>query len=333
MRLSTGYHADSLTLQRLHEISMTTFVYGADLQNCFINTNVQIGSGTVIWPGVTIAEGVTIGKNCEIGKGATILGQIRIGDNVKIKHGVEITGKGYIGHDSEIRHDIENPQIGGHCKIEGNVIESIIADYCEIGEGAEIKRSTVGSATKAKHKCGIRDADVGCCVNISVGVEILNSDGAGKKRTTVGNYVFLGGRIEIIGGKTIGDEAIISARSLVDEDVPAGTYFINMTPGLRPATKKDNASWYLERNYLKLQRSIGAKYRNLFHTKAFIKCGYNTKTLKEWLKTPIPHMGGRTPIQCIKEDGEDTFPCLLDECGYPDKPCDYNSRKTQTNPD
>jgi len=314
MRLNTSYHADSQTLQRLHEISMIRFVYGADLQNCFIDTSAQIGSGTVIWPGVTIAEGVTIGKNCEIGKGAIIIGKIRIGDNVKIGHGVKITGEGYVGYNSEIGHDIENPKIGGNCKIEGEVIESIIADYCEIGKDAKIKRSTVGSATKAKHKCGIRDADVGCCVNISVDVEILNSDGESKKRTTIGNYVFLGGRIEIIGGITIGDEARISARSLVNEDVSAGTYFVNMTPGARLTTKKDNAAWYLEGNYLKLQCSIGTKYRNLFHTKAFVKCGHNTKTLKEWLKTPIVHMGGRTPIQCIKEEGENTFPCLLDEC-------------------
>lgn len=302
------------------------FVYGANEQNCYIDNKVKIGKGTEIWPGVILDDDIEIGKSCIIGKSAIIIGKIQIGDRVQIDENVKITGNGYISDNSRVGHKIHNPQIGKNCVVLGQVFESTIADGCFIGEDMEITRSTIGANTNAKHHGGIRDAEVGHEVNFSGGANIWNYDGSFKKKTKIGNRVFIGGGARIMGGVEIGDESFIAENSLVNRNIPAKSFFVNKTPGAKIETINDNCSWYLDGNYLNLKYPVDLKLRESFYVKAYRLCGQSSDAMKEWLKTPNQHMGGRTPIECIKKEGEKSFACLLHECGYPEKACSYNKK-------
>ena len=248
---------------------------------------------------------VVIGKNTIIDRGVIIRGKITIGDNVTIEPYIKITGEGYVGNGSLIAHSIHNPQIGKNCTVLGLVTNSTIHDNVYIGEFAEVNRSTLCSGVNAKHTCGIRDAYVGASTNFSGGAQIWNYDGGQKGKTNIGSNVFIGGNVRILGYKNIiiGDESYIAEGSLVDRNVPGGALFVHKTPGLREPTIKDNASWYLFGNYLFLDKAVGPKYRSEFINEIVKKHGGNIEEIKKWLKTPMQKMGGKTPIECVREEG------------------------------
>ena len=247
---------------------------------------------------------VIIGKNVVVGNGVKISGKIVVGNNCKIRHHIEITGDGYIGEGSEIGHDIHNPRIGRNCIIEGRVIDSIISEGCEIGEFAEIKRSFLAYGVTAKHSCGVRDAEVGYLTNISEYAQIANYDGARKHKTKIGSKCMIGVQARIMGGVEIGDECFIADGARVDDDIPPRTYFnpgrALKNPQFR--ARQDNCAWYLFENYLKLNRTIGPEDRAHF-SKQLEKKFDQVEDIKAWLETPLEHMAGRTPIECLKSDG------------------------------
>lgn len=256
---------------------------------------------------------VTVGKNTVIGNGVKISGTIAIGDNCKIRHHIEITGNGYIYNGSEIGHDIHNPRIGKNCIIKGEVVDSVIEDGCEIGENAQVTRCHFGVGVKMKHFSGARDAEIGDYTNFSEGSTIANFDGIEKRKTVIGAYVMVGVHARIMGGVIIGDECFVAAGAHVDKNLPQSTYF---NPG-KAATNKnfhamqDNRSWYLYGNYLALDKAVGEKYRRAFVNEIIKKFGANADEIKKWLKAPIQKIGGRTPIQYIKEEGCDALEALL----------------------
>ena len=293
------------------------FVYDANEHNCYIDSEVQIGKGTKIWPGITLDGNVKIGKNCEIGKNATIRGSIRLEDGVFIDHDVQILGEGYIGEQSIIKHDLTNPRIGKYCTVMGQVHDSIIVGRCCIGEKAEINRTFLGYGVNAKHDCGVRDVDIGPYTNIAEGVRIWNNDGANKRKTKVGGMCFLGGNVRILGGVEIGDECYISESSLVDRNLPSRAFFVNSTPGARQATAKENCSWYLGGNYLYLKNQILPIARANFLKKIWQKLAWSphNNEFKKWLASPLSsHNLSLSPTELLKQKGASIIPCLLDEC-------------------
>ena len=248
---------------------------------------------------------VTIGDYTIIDSGVIIRGKIAIGENVKIEPYIKITGEGYVGDGSHIAHNIHNPQIGKNCIMKGEVTDSVLGDGCEIGENAQVTRCNFGVGVKMKHFSGARDADVGDYTNFSEGSTISNYDGVEKKKTKIGGYVMIGVHARIMGGVEIGNEVFVADGARVDKNLPPRTYF-NPEKALKYpqlGAFHDNCSWYLYGNYLVLDKSVGPKYRSEFINEMIKKFGGNVEEIKKWLITPIQKVGGRTPIQCIKEEG------------------------------
>src|SRR3989338_4780010 len=274
------------------------FLYGADEHNCYIDSEVEIGRGTKIWPGVTLDGKIIIGENCEIGKCATIIGDGYIGSGTKIGQGVVL----------------KNPKIGKNCVIDGLVIESEIGDNCEIGKFAEIKGSKLSWGINAKHTCGIRNADVGCLTNIASETDIKNFDGVEKYGTVIGSKCFLAGTIN--GGIQIGDEARIHPEMFVKENLPSMSFYAYGIKYYR--------SWYLEGYYLNLKNPIPCENRSEFIEKTKAKLGYQfshgmkpiDKNLKIWLNAPIEHLGNRSPLRALEMLGCTAISCILGECGH-----------------
>jgi bifunctional UDP-N-acetylglucosamine pyrophosphorylase/glucosamine-1-phosphate N-acetyltransferase len=171
-----------------------------------IDIDITIGAGTTIGSGVRIEQGTHIGSNCVI-EPLVILDNATIEDNCTVySHSI-------------IRNAVvkKNAHIGPFAHIhEGTIIEtgSIIGNF------VEIKRSTFGAESKAKHHAYISDTTVGKKVNIGAGTITCNYDGTSKHHTTIEDEAFIGSNNTIIAPITIGKKAYTAGGSIINQNVP-----------------------------------------------------------------------------------------------------------------
>ena len=256
------------------------------VRTCFIGEQCSIGENTTIYPGVTIKGNVVIGKNCVIEKGVTI------------------EGLGFIGDNSVIGSNLKNPRIGQQCVIRGQVFDSTVENGCMIGYFADINRSNLGTEVNAKHRCGIRDAEVGSFTNISEGVSIFNYDGAVKRKTKIGQKCFLGGNVTIIGGVEIGDESYIAEGARIAKNIPSRSYF---NPNRALARSEfpalvENGGWYLAGYYLHFDFPVPPEDRE--HFEEWLK---KQGRGAPWLTTPSLPLAGKTPLEYVAKYGIKTI--------------------------
>lgn len=171
----------------------------------YIGSDVKIGAGTEILPGVIIEGNTTIGKNCKIGAN-THLVDMQIGNNVEIRY--TIAEKSSIGDTSVIG---PFAQIRPGTKLGKNT---------KIGNFVEIKNTVMGDNSKASHLSYIGDAVIGCGVNIGCGTITVNYDGAKKHTTNIEDGVFVGCNANLIAPVTIGEGSTIAAGSTISKNVP-----------------------------------------------------------------------------------------------------------------
>jgi len=202
-------------------------------QTTHVDLGVSIGAGTFIGCGVHVSQGSVIGKNCMIRGFASIEGST-IGDNTTIESH-SIIKDSIIGN---------HAHIGPFAHVHG---KSIIQDHAAIGNFVEIKNSTIGSQTKAKHLAYLGDATIGKQVNIGAGTITCNYSGIQKNHTVIEDNVFIGSNNTLVAPITIKKEAFTAAGSTITQDVPEQALAIarerqinkeNYAPKLRK--KKDN---------------------------------------------------------------------------------------------
>ncbi|HOV69133.1 MAG TPA: hypothetical protein PLZ84_02285 [Clostridia bacterium] len=171
----------------------------------YIDRDVVVGKGTVIYPGNCLESGTVIGQTCILYPGNRISGSV-IGNGVTIQNSVIITAR--IG---------DNTTVGPYAYLRPG---SRIGERVRIGDFVEIKNSVIGDRSKCSHLSYVGDADVGSDVNIGCGVVFVNYDGKKKQKTTVANNAFIGSNSNLVAPVVIGERAYIAAGSTVTEDVP-----------------------------------------------------------------------------------------------------------------
>jgi bifunctional UDP-N-acetylglucosamine pyrophosphorylase/glucosamine-1-phosphate N-acetyltransferase len=92
---------------------------------------------------------------------------------------------------------------------------AVLEDGAEIGNYVEVKRSTVGAGSKAKHLAYIGDATLGRKVNIGAGTITANYDGANKHRTTIHDNASTGSNSVLVAPVTLGARAKTGAGAVV----------------------------------------------------------------------------------------------------------------------
>ncbi len=157
-----------------------------DPDTAYIDGRVRIGVGTVVEPNMIIRGETAIGKNCRIGPNGYI-------NNAKVDDDVVV-----------------GTSILNDCSIEKG---------SEIGGGAEIKRSTIGSNVRIKHFCYVGDSKIGNEVNIGAGTATCNYDGANKHPTRIGDGAFIGAGTLLIAPIEVGNNARTAAGAVVTHDV------------------------------------------------------------------------------------------------------------------
>lgn len=185
---------------------ITNGVQFADMYSSHIDADVVIGAGTFIGRNVHISKGSIIGKNCTIHDSSFI-------KNSTLEDHVEIFPFTII-HDS---------WVGKHCAVGpfAHVSSSShIAGHTTIGNFVEVKRSTIGTHTKAKHLTYLGDANIGNHVNIGAGTITCNYDGIKKQKTIIEDNVFIGSNNSLVAPITIGKNAFTAAGSTITNSVP-----------------------------------------------------------------------------------------------------------------
>ncbi|MFT6765411.1 MAG: bifunctional UDP-N-acetylglucosamine pyrophosphorylase/glucosamine-1-phosphate N-acetyltransferase [Alteromonas naphthalenivorans] len=180
--------------------------------NVQIDRRVNIGAGSSIESAAQLLGSTTIGKNCSIGA-FSIIKNSSIADNTII-HSHTVVSDTTIG--SEV-------QVGPFAHVWE---DSVIQDNTTIGNFVEVKRSTIGSGTKAKHLTYLGDAVIGNRVNIGAGTITCNYDGTEKHKTRIEDDVFVGSNNTLVAPVTIKKKAFTAAGSTITTEVPEGALAI-----------------------------------------------------------------------------------------------------------
>lgn len=183
-----------------------------DFNLTYIEKDVEIGDGSVIYPFNYIAKGTKIGKNCTI---------------YPYSHLVDTE----IGNGTEVRSTYsESARIGNNCTIGPFATlrkGTQVGDGCRVGNYVEIKNSELEGGVKVAHLSYVGDARVGAKTNVGCGTVFANYNGKIKQRTEVGSGVFIGCNTNLIAPLKVGDGSFIAGGSTVTKDVGENKFVIS----------------------------------------------------------------------------------------------------------
>lgn len=181
-----------------------------DPYTIYVDDNVKIGKGSVIYPMNVITSSV-------------------IGDNVRVQS----------------YSQIENSEIGDNCEIRASCVSfakvknnstigpfaylrkgANVGNNCRVGDFVEIKNAMLLDGVKVAHLSYVGDAEVGAGTNVGCGTVFANYNGKIKQRTRVGSGVFIGANTNLVAPIIVGDNAYIGAGSTITDDVPSGALSI-----------------------------------------------------------------------------------------------------------
>ncbi|MCD6322878.1 MAG: hypothetical protein J7L77_07605 [Clostridiales bacterium] len=186
-------------------------VHFVNIEGAYIDVNVRIGIGTIIYPNTYIKGNCRIGSDCVLGPDS-IIENCSIGDRCNV-----------------VKSVVKGSEMGSDCKI-GPFShirpDNVIGNRVKIGAYAEVKNSEIKDKTVIPHLAYIGDSDFGRNCNISCGVITANYDGKVKSRTVVGDNAFIGCNSTLISPIVIGKDTYIAEGSTITDDVEEGSLSI-----------------------------------------------------------------------------------------------------------
>jgi UDP-N-acetylglucosamine diphosphorylase/glucosamine-1-phosphate N-acetyltransferase len=207
----SAYRAQELLRERINMQHLKNGVMLISPQTTHIAPDVTIGSGTVILPGCLLYSGTEIGSNCVIGPNC-VLQQAFVGDGTTVNQ-TQMT-ESRVG---------KNSTVGPFCWIRPGCD---IGSNVRIGDFVELKKAVIGNGTKVSHLTYIGDAEFGQRINVGCGTVVVNYDGKGKYKTTVGDDSFIGCNVNLVSPVNIGKDNFIAACRTITDDVEPGDYAI-----------------------------------------------------------------------------------------------------------
>lgn len=208
--------AQELMTEHIIKQHMQNGVTLKDSFTVYIDSNVKIGSDTIVEPNVYIYGNTTIGKDCIIESGVRI-------NNSKIGNNCHILANSNI-ESSILKNKVK---VGPFARIRPN---TTLMEASSIGNFVEVKNSTIGPGSKANHLSYIGDSIVGKNVNIGAGVITCNYDGVNKHTTHIKDGAFIGSDSQLVAPVTIGKNAYVGSGSTITKDVPSGKLALTRAP-------------------------------------------------------------------------------------------------------
>jgi len=184
-----------------------------DPATTYVESEVSIGTDTILHPGVSLEGRTTVGEGCEIHSGARLV-NARLGDRVTVLNHSIIT-------DSEVRSDAS---VGPFAHLRN---EAVVGRGAKVGNFVEMKKTALGSESKAMHLAYLGDAVIGEKVNIGAGTITCNYDGVTKQTTRIDDGAFIGSDTQLIAPVTVGKGAYVGTGTTVRENVPPGSLAVS----------------------------------------------------------------------------------------------------------
>ena len=151
----------------------------------------------------TIGNGTLVCRNCSLQGGG--------GKNIKIGNNTTIGKNCILGSWTQYNSRTYIPQI-------------IIGNNCHIGEYSHISATdsiTIGNGVLTGRYVYISDNNHGNTDYKSLLIRPVERDLSSKGGVRIGNNVWIGDKVAILSGVTIGEGSIIAANAVVTKDVPA----------------------------------------------------------------------------------------------------------------
>ncbi len=220
----------------------------------YISKTAKIGENTTVGINTIVKDNVIIGKNCIIGNNVIIYENTEIGEYVRIDDNTVIGKKPMISPRSIFKAQKEyNPtKIGDNCLIGTNVIiyvqckigdNNLIADMATVRENVSIgDYNIIGRGVAIENYCNIGSrnkfetnsyltaySEVEDYCFIAPGVTTSNDNFMGRdkerykhfKGITMKKGARLGVNVTVLPGKTINEDGVAAAGSIVTKDIPS----------------------------------------------------------------------------------------------------------------
>ena len=183
-----------------------------DPESTFIGFDVTIGPDTVLYPNVHLEGHTAVGSNCVIYPGVRVTDST-VEDDVVLNNGCVIS-------ESRVR---TGARLGPYAHIRP---QSDVGEHAHVGNFVELKKTTLGTGSKANHLAYLGDATIGARVNVGAGTITCNYDGKTKNPTIIEDGAFIGSDTQLIAPVRVGKGAYVAAGSSITEDVPADSLAI-----------------------------------------------------------------------------------------------------------
>jgi bifunctional UDP-N-acetylglucosamine pyrophosphorylase/glucosamine-1-phosphate N-acetyltransferase len=220
--------------QRKNESLARRGVTLLDPRSTWVDWEVEVGAGTVVYPSVVIEGKTRIGKDCRIYPHVHMIG-CRVGDRVKVLSSTVLEA-------SRLEADT---QIGPFSRLRPG---TVIRTGSRVGNFVEMKNTVFGPRSKAQHLSYLGDSLVEEGVNVGAGTITCNYDGVRKNRTHIEAGAFIGSGTELVAPVKIGRQAYVAAGSTITKDVGPASLAIAR------ARQVEKPGWVMER-VKKLRRS------------------------------------------------------------------------------
>ncbi|WP_289173956.1 bifunctional UDP-N-acetylglucosamine diphosphorylase/glucosamine-1-phosphate N-acetyltransferase GlmU [uncultured Parasutterella sp.] len=171
------------------------------------------------------------GRDVFIDVGCVFEGDVVIEDNVKIGPYCVIKSS-VIGSGTTVEaySHFDGATVGKNAKI-GPFARlrplAELSDDVHIGNFVEIKKSSIGAASKVNHLSYIGDTAMGSGVNIGAGTITCNYDGVNKFRTVIEDDCFIGSDTQLVAPVKVGKGATVGAGTTVTKNVSENVLVIS----------------------------------------------------------------------------------------------------------
>ena len=176
-----------------------------DAASTWVDLDVRIGRGTVLYPSVVIEGNSRLGKECRVYPFVHLI-NARVSDRVKILSSTMI-------EESTIEAEA---QVGPFTHFRP---KTILRSKAKVGNFVEMKNTVFGKGSKAGHLSYLGDSIVEEGVNIGAGTITCNYDGLKKSQTIIEQGAFIGSGTELVAPVRVGRDSYIGAGSTITKDV------------------------------------------------------------------------------------------------------------------
>ena len=198
---------ETMLQERLRHHWMAEGVTFVDPASCTLSEGCQFGRDVVIEPQTHVRGRCQIGDESRLGPGSLI-------EDAELGRGVTVVMS--VVREATVGDGV---CIGPFAHLRP---AAVIGNNCRIGNFVEVKKSTVGEASKVNHLSYIGDAELGASVNVGAGTITANYDGVNKHRTVIGDGSKTGANSVLVAPIQLGKKVTVAAGSTLTKNVPDG---------------------------------------------------------------------------------------------------------------